>query len=276
MKREDFKWNAPNGLSLQGRFWKASEEPIATLIGVHGYSEYSLQYEPLVDFLLRKNFDILWFDLPGHGESAGRRSSISRFEDYHECLESFIQETKRMRRSENLKLFGHSLGGLVCIRFLETSQYSGLFSSVGLSSPLLGLPMSGFVFGIVKCLTHLLPNLTLPNEGSLGGDILTHDPERRKRRLADPLIKSQVTIHWVREFIRARRLAFSEIGKISRPLGIFQAGDDKVVSRVDSEKFFHLLNVQKKLRIYEGWYHELSNEIDRSIFFEELFQWYQR
>jgi alpha-beta hydrolase superfamily lysophospholipase len=136
--------------------------------------------------------------------------------------------------------------------------------------------MSSFMFGFVKCLAYLLPNLTLPNEGSLGGDILTHDPERRKHRLADPLIKSQVTTHWVREFIKARQLAFSEVGNISRPLGIFQAGDDKVVSRSDSEKFFDLLKVEKKLRIYEGWYHELSNEIDRAIFFKELFQWYQR
>ena len=276
MKRNDFKFQIPNGLNLQGRYWPAEKEVTATLVGIHGYSEYSLRYWPLVEFFTAQGFDIFWFDLPGHGESEGERSDIDRFSVYIESIEAFLKVIKPMRRTSDLKLFGHSLGGLICTRFLQASAMASEFSRVGLSSPLFGLSnYSKNALPFLKIITQLLPNFKMPGEGTLGADGLTHDKKIIQERLADPLIKPCVTINWVREFLKAREVAFREPEKIKVPTAFYLAGDDRVVSQSESSRFFDKLTCAKHLKTYEGWYHELSNEIEREIFFKDLLAWYQ-
>lgn len=277
MKREDFKFQIPNGLTLQGHAWRTEKNSIGTLVGVHGYSEYSLRYLRFAEFYLNEGYDVFWLDLPGHGESEGVRSDIDCFNTYVESLEAFLKVIETKLRNSDLKLFGHSLGGLVCIRFLQSSKLASKFSKVGLSSPLLGLPNhSRYTLPFLKMATYFLPNLTLSGDGAMGADILTHDKEIMQERLADPLIKPCVKIRWVKEFLKAREKAFCEADKIKVPMGFYLAGDDRVVSRTESERFFEFVKAPKLLKVYESWYHEISNEIEREIFFKNLLEWYQQ
>jgi lysophospholipase len=121
--------------------------------------------------------------------------------------------------------------------------------------------------------TSLLPNQTLPNEGELGAASLSSDTLIMENRLQDPLIKSQVTFHWLREFIKARKAAFCESDQIRLPMGIFQAGDERVVSRPETERFFQKLSTKKNLKIYEGLRHEIVNEVKREDVMSDILQW---
>src|SRR4051812_48110748 len=68
-------------LKLFGRHWKASGAK-GTILLVHGYSEHSGRYFHFAKFLVQHGFDVITFDLPGHGRSEGRRSDIENFQDY--------------------------------------------------------------------------------------------------------------------------------------------------------------------------------------------------
>lgn len=285
MNEQQFHFEGPIGLRLHGRSWTVSGAKTC-LIGVHGYSEHSACYRHLAEYFNELDCDVYWMDLPGHGLSEGRRSDISDFNHYVESFDRFFSLVEKTSAISPRLFFAHSLGALVGIRFLQTRSSRSL-QRVALSSPLLGLSSSAFHglgcilqnpvgLSLLQLITSILPNRTLPNERDLGGSVLTHDVEMQKRRAADPLIKSAVTIHWTREFLKARRRAFNEIDKLQLPIGIFQAGDERVVSREAAQKFYESLRSQeKKLVVYDGFFHEIVNEIGRERVLSDLGDWFQ-
>lgn len=272
MSRNDFYFES-SGYRLRGHSWLSHHPQAPVLVIVHGYTEYSLRYQPLVDFFLDQGFSCFAFDQPGHGESSGKRSSIQNFSSYIEILETFIKTISLSESGKNF-IFGHSLGGLVVTRFLETSLSAKLIHRAALSSPMFGLgDYSEKYLPLLRIFTGLIPDITLSNQ-AVGGEWLTHDRQRMTERLADPLIKSRVSTRWLHQCLKAISNVFDDANKVKHPLGIFQAGDEKITDRSRTEKFYQLIESDKILKIYDDWYHELSNEVHRQIFFQDLLAWY--
>jgi lysophospholipase len=225
--------------------------------------------------LVAHKIDSFWIDLPGHGRSEGRRADISRAEDYVHTIEALVRVAEREGAVTPMHLFGHSLGGLSCIRFLQTSALAQRMKSVCLSAPLLGLgryPSKSL--GLMEWALAWLPNFTLNNKSELGESCLTHSEEAVRRRKADPLINHLVTIRWVREFLRARKLAFQDSSKFQTPSLWLVAGEDLVVDSQETKRFIDLIGHPKKQMIeYPGMWHELLNEIHADKVRGEIIQW---
>jgi alpha-beta hydrolase superfamily lysophospholipase len=272
---DEFYFEGPKKLKLFGRQWKLSGVASkGTILGVHGYSEHSDRYAHFAHFLNENKYDVIWLDLPGHGLSEGRRSDIENFDDYVKSLELLVSEAEAKKCPKPFHLFAHSLGGLVAIRFAESSVYVQRISTLTLSSPLLGLPrFKNWQLPWLSFLLGLVPNLTLKNDTELAGNVLARDAEIMAARVADPLIKSQITIRWVREFLRARLFAFREVNNIRVPVGLFLAGVEKVVSRSESERFYSLVQSAKKLKIYEESLHEILNDTRRKEVMQDILKW---
>lgn len=270
----------PHQWQLYGKK-RTCESEKAFVVGVHGYSEHSGSYDHLAEFFLEHGVSSLFIDLPGHGRSSGQASNIDDFNDYLRSLSSLIAEA---RLPSSAILLGHSLGGLVSLRYIQSGDKRDLFRKLLLLSPLLGLAKNSFHrlgcfvqsdlgLGILEAVCRILPNIALPNKGAMENSVLTHDLEMAKKRSEDPLVREQVTVHWTREFLRARRQVFQGIDRIECPVAIFQAGDDRVVSRAQVERIAKLISNQlESLKIYEGLFHELVNETERAQVFEDILQ----
>ncbi|HET8710244.1 MAG TPA: alpha/beta hydrolase [Spongiibacteraceae bacterium] len=59
----------------------------------HGYFDHSGLFRHVIDYCLRRNLDVVIYDLPGHGLSTGERVSIASFSDYltvmKDCMKLF-------------------------------------------------------------------------------------------------------------------------------------------------------------------------------------------
>lgn len=268
-----FKFQGPRGWSLNARHWK-KPGALGTVVGVHGYSEHSGSYRHFAEFLHEKNLEVIWMDLPGHGLSDGERSNIDDFDDYVKGFAAFLREVRARACPEPFMVFAHSLGGLVVTRFLETSSESKGFLRGVLSSPLFGLSnYPAALLPVIRAISCLLPNWKWNNDAELSGPVLTHDLEMKAKREADSLIRPRVTIHFVREFLRARVQAFRDRDRIQIPLALFQAGEDKVTDRKEALRFFSGLKIENQIKVYDGLYHELVNEIDRARVMEDMWAW---
>lgn len=271
--REEFKFNGPNSWRLHGRLWQ-SPGSRRSLVGVHGYSEHSGAYSHFAEFLTQHGFDVIWLDLPGHGKSDGRRNNIDDFTDYLESLEGLLLQASRRRLPQPFYLFGHSLGGLVSTRFIQTSPFASEFEGLLLCAPFYGIyNFSGLKNLLVRPLVRLLPNLTLPNESNLGISVLTHDLEMQKKREADPLIKPCVTTHWVREVYRAQAEVFNHMDQIQLPVGIFQGEDELVVDIERVKDFYQKISGPKFFKSYPNFRHEILNEIHRQTVMNDMMAW---
>lgn len=116
-----------------------------TALLMHGYYDHVGIYGSLIDFCLQQGWNVLTFDLPGHGLSSGERASISDFKEYDDVFCAALVQVKELQQlaSEQelpLHVFGQSTGGAIIVNYLLTrqmQQQDSPFTSINLLAPLI-------------------------------------------------------------------------------------------------------------------------------------------
>ncbi len=83
-----------HGYRLWTQIWAPAYDRPAqgTAFVVHGYFDHLGLYTHLLKTLLKANWRVVLWDLPGHGLSSGPRASINDFSDYVGCLRELQQQ----------------------------------------------------------------------------------------------------------------------------------------------------------------------------------------
>lgn len=87
---------ASGAFSLWCQVW-APPAPVGTVFVVHGYFDHLGLYRHLLAMLLARGWQVVLWDLPGHGLSSGERAAIDDFATYGDCLHD-IQAVLSERR----------------------------------------------------------------------------------------------------------------------------------------------------------------------------------
>lgn len=233
------------------------------LILTHGLAEHSECYHPLAKALADDGWLVYAWDMRGHGRSEGKRGYVRSISDYIEDLARFHTLVSSRHRDTNLVLFGHSLGGLITLRFVQRDHPAGI-SALALSSPCVGLSVA--VPKMKERLAHLAvkwaPKLTLYNE--IKYEDLTHDEEMLKSYRADTLRHDKISPGLFLSMIENFPLVLQEAEVITQPVLMQLAGDDRIVSLQASRDLFeHLPNKKNQLLVYPESFHEVFNDLDR-------------
>lgn len=154
--------------SIYSREWR-TEKSKATIIILHGYSEYSGRYDIIGNYFFEKGYNVFMPDLPGHGRSSGMkgrpRTYIDKIKTYCDTIDEYITIIKEDMKQRNISsqpffFYGHSMGGLI------TSILAGYHTDITgfiLSSPglILNLPFVYTFWYFWFILLFFLPNLVL-------------------------------------------------------------------------------------------------------------------
>lgn len=254
-------------------FWyNLIDKPNNTLLLVHGFGEYSERYTKLFEILNKEGISTFAFDLRGHGKSEGIRSYISKFEDYIADLTIILDIVKEISKVDQISLLGHSMGGLIASYY--ANRYQNNIRTLVLSSPFFGLSMEvPFIKKIAgNIASALVPSFSMP--AGIKGEFCTHDEEIAKSYDNDPLINKYATARWFTEITKAQKDIEEVAQKIEIPVAILSAGDDKLVSLEAEKRFFENLKSKDKYqKIFEGFYHEIFNEVKKEEAISELINW---
>src|ERR1700730_11544374 len=79
-----------DGVELAFYHWPAPPTPRATVALVHGLAEHSGRYEALARRLNAAGIELVAVDLRGHGYSPGRRTWVTRFDEYLSDAEALL------------------------------------------------------------------------------------------------------------------------------------------------------------------------------------------
>lgn len=270
-KTESF-FDARDGVRLFFRRIDAAS-PRGLVAIVHGFAEHSGRYLDLAHRLNEANFSVAAFDYRGHGQSGGRRAHIDSFEEYLNDTRSFLDQCRGLGFARPV-LLGHSLGGLIAARLAE-SEGEGLAALV-LSSPFLGLAMKvpAVKRAVGNWVSRWLPTLSMST--GLDPAWLSHDREVVERYAADPLVSRVCSARWFTETVAAQKQTQAEAGRLSLPLLIQAAGDDRLSDLAETRAFFeHCGSADKTLRVYDGLFHEIYNEVERPRVVADLSAWLQ-
>jgi alpha-beta hydrolase superfamily lysophospholipase len=249
----------------------------ATLVLTHGMGEHSESYVNSADSLARLGWTIWAWDLPGHGRSEGKRGHVDHFTDYSNDLSQFLLHLqKNSQLNQPFALLGHSMGGLITLKYLLDETRNGASDdpkpkACVLSSPLLdvALKVPAAKEFASKVLFHVWPSLTLGNEIQYSD--LTRDPDWLKTYEKDPLRHDKISPALYEGMTETMKDVGEHADQIKLPVGVFAAGHDKIVSLAATRRMFEKLgSAQKELIVYQESYHEIFNDLDRESVFRDL------
>lgn len=258
------------GERLFSMWWPASQ-PRGTLVWVHGYAEHSGRYEKVVQFLLEKGWNSLLWDLRGHGRSTGKRGFVTEVEEYLYDLTAVWTHWKS-RVKAPVVLFGHSLGGLLALRYRQL--YSEIWEPTAtlISAPLiqLRLEVPAWKRSLGQVAARLFPTLTLPS--GLEPAQLTHDPEEARAYAQDPLVFKTVTAGWFAAVERAQIALWRDLPRLVRGKYLFLLPEaDPICDTSTARKFYEQLPApEKQLRLYPDSYHEPLHETCRTQVYQDI------
>ena len=272
MSIEEGYFESRDGKRLFYRFQRGTgpEKPVFIL---HGHGEHSGRYLKFFSRLAGHEYPVAAFDLRGCGRSDGPPVYVSSFQDYLNDLTDYRRflEAKGWVRGP-LQLLGHSLGGLIAVFWAR--QNPAEVSKLVLSSPLFGLPLSGFLRALTHALNAVMPHYVIYNP--VKPPFLTHDPEEVRKYKTDPLIRRRITVRLAHEMLKCISLLRQEALTFPFPVYVLMAGDDYVVDPEATKRLFHRLQApRKELKVFEGLYHEIFNEKEQDKVFE-IFRAYLR
>ena len=268
MNESTFK-NA-DGLNIFTRSWKAEGTPRAVIVLVHGFNAHSGYMIWAAQQFAAHGLAVHALDLRGRGRSEGERFFIEEFSDYTDDVDQLVEIARSANPGLPLYMLGHSAGGVIASSYVFEHQdtIAGLVcESFALD---VGVPDAAAL--LIKGLAHLAPHLhvyTLKNE------IFSRDPAVVAAMNADPLIaKESQPAETSAELIRAAERLKANMPKYRVPILIIHGTDDKATRYQGSQYFYdHAGSKDKTLKLYEGHYHDLLNDVGKEDVMADIQDW---
>jgi acylglycerol lipase len=236
------------------------------LIVTHGLGEHLERHDYLLN-LFSANFNIAIYDVRGHGKSGGRRAWVKDFNHFIQDLDSVIHFLKKDFSMTSYILFGHSMGGLITAQYLQNLATKEFYpDKVFLSSPAVAGPgILGHTFSMAPefMFSSLVKFPSLPLQGILDLKRLSHDVRVYESYIKDDLNQLKIHSKLFFEILKTSREVFSRPLRSECPLFVSIGSEDGLVHPKLLIKYFTKIEKSAQLKIFEGGYHELHNEIEK-------------
>jgi len=258
------------GLNIFFRSWRPSESPGAVVIIIPGFNSHSGYYEWVATQLTPDGLAVYAIDLRGRGKSDGERFYVQNFEDYVADVASFVSIVKEKEKGLPVFMLGHSAGGVVACNYALDHQRE----LVGLicESFAYQVPAPDFALAVLKGLSHIAPHahvLKLHNE-DFSRDSAIVDLMNNDSLIAHETQPTQTVAAMVRADERLKK----EFPKITLPLLILHGTKDKATKPSGSQYFFETAGSKDKtLKLYEGSFHDLLNDLDKQLVIFDILAW---
>ncbi len=256
-------------------FWQryTPKDARATVLVLHGGGDHCGRYPALTDALVRAGLQVALVDLRGHGQSDGRRFHVDAFQDNVADLDAFVAKLSQDGVArDRLFVLGHSHGALVAAisgltrgRHVTGFVFSSPFFRLASPPPLLKLLAA-------KTVGRLLPWMAVPTGFEMSD--LTTDEELQRWTERDPLYGRKTTPGWFDAAMGAQREVLRRAPDFRAPFLVLAAGDDRLADPAAARAFVDAAgSTDKRMVVYDGFRHEIFNEVRRSEPIGEAVAW---
>lgn len=249
---------------------------------LHGMGEHLGRYAEFAERLNKAGYNAHLMDWRGHGCSEGLSGHVEKFSQFFKDIESWIQFLEGQGLLDPIRpkfLFGHSMGGLIALDFAfhHRDAFVHSLDGIALSSPAVGvlnpIVLLKPVFDLA--LPGMLKQLHFPN--GIKPEQLSHDKEILKEYANDPLVHNKVTIGLVREMLAAIDRVRRNKSALPFPALVLYGDQDSIVDPEALQKFAkNLQAVDKEVKEFRGFFHEVFNEKKRAQAYEIFLDWLNR
>lgn len=292
---EQIEYKTKFGDSLKGN-QRIVKDPKAIIVIVTGMAEHSERYDDFSNFLNANGYSVYCLDHYGQGKNGELGNPC---DDYFfkmmEVLNDFISE-KKAEIGKEVYMFSHSMGSFVAQAYIE--KYSSNISKVVLCGTNGRNPLVKIGLLLAKIMVHkgnrnkkakFLHNLSVgayekvvKNEKSHNAWI-SYNEDNVKCYDEDPLSGYRCTNGFYLNFLKglASIQKSKNVDAISNSIKVLITGgeDDPVGNNSKGlSKLFKLYkkhNVNVSLKIYRNMRHEILNETDHQIVYDDLLKFFE-
>jgi alpha-beta hydrolase superfamily lysophospholipase len=265
------------------QYWQ-QKNPSAILVIAHGFGEHSDRYIEMAKHYTDFGMSVYALDHRGHGKSEGDRWNVEKFDYFLDDLHYYIENVVKQIEDKNKSLFllGHSMGGEIAAKYALV--YPEDFNYMILSSPSVGTYLAGIelpqfattLTGALGPLTDIgfIANAFMPGT-QIPAEYLSHDKSVVDAYVNDPLvchepIKMRMSVELSSNMSYIQRNA----KKTTTPILVMYGTEDRVVPPDSIIDYYNKLTIKDKtLKGFEGFYHEIFNEIEKDKVYEFTDDW---
>ena len=267
------QFKAGQGVELYQQWWMPPGSARGVVVLCHGIAEHSGRYDHVARFLCMRGYRVGSFDLRNHGRSGDHSIFVNAFDDYLSDLDVFVSNARQTDPGKPFFLLGHSMGGTIAALYAITRKPDFLAGMV-LSAPAVKLgddisPLLIKVSGILSRLTPHLKTITLSAAS------ISHDAEVLVRYNEDPLnYRGGIPARTGAELNGAVQRIQADMDTIILPVLIVHGSQDKLADINGSRALYQRIrSTDKTFKTYEGYYHEVMNEIGKEVVLNDIVDW---
>jgi alpha-beta hydrolase superfamily lysophospholipase len=268
--KTELTFEGVGGLKIAATSWRPERPVRGVMILVHGFNSHSGYMTWPAEQFAESGFAAYAHDHRGRGRSQGERFYVEKFSDWLADLHKMVE----IARSENpgvpVYMLGHSVGGVIAASYVFRHQ-----------NEVAGLICESFAFDVglphliqlaFQGASHLVPHLPLY---SLKNEIFSRDPAVVAAMNNDPLIEHEKQpVETASEVLKAAARLGENMPNFKVPVFIIHGTDDKATRPEGSQYFYdNVGSADKTLKLYEGGYHDLLNDIDKEIVMADILAW---
>ena len=250
---------AADGTRLALRRWpkESTQRSSGTVLIVHGLGEHCGRYAPVAARLNSWAWDVVSYDLRGHGLSDGPRGGLRTADDHFTDLAIVVDQTRTI--GSPLVVLGHSMGGAIAARFVAERRRP--VDALVMTSPALDPGLSAFQRLQLAIGHALVPDLALGN--GLDPNFIAHDAAVVRAYREDPLVHNRVTARLGRCIVTSGTAVIAAAPRWQVPTLLLYAGADRLVSPRGSDAFAAAAPKEPSVvqaERFDALYHEILNE----------------
>lgn len=144
-----------DGIELQ-YYYYLCENPVGTIVIVHGFTEFAMKYEEIAHYFLEAGYNVFTYDQRSHGYSGSgiddhRYNHVEDFHEYGRDLNEYMEQIVRPNCGDTeITIYCHSMGGAVSLLYFHDFK-PGFIKKAIFSSPMVKPRMAhNFPFWLVR------------------------------------------------------------------------------------------------------------------------------
>jgi acylglycerol lipase len=268
MTHKEFNFNIYK-TDFYGQIWEAKNTK-AVIVLVHGMGEHSGRYKHVAKKLTENDYSVVAFDHFGHGKTSGKRGHNPNFNAVLESITETVEVAKKHYPNTPIFLYGHSMGGNAVVNYVlkKTHDLKGIIAT----SPFLKLAFvpPKIKLAVGKLLQKIAPSITMGNE--LDANDISREKIEVDKYINDPLIHGKISPNFSLTFIETGEWAIANASKLQTPMFLLHGTGDKIIDYKGTQEFANKSD-KATLRLYEGGYHELQNDLCKEEMMQDVVNW---
>lgn len=236
------------------------ETRTAPIVLIHGLGEHLGRYDSWAAEWSAAGYNVLGFDLRGHGLSPGKRGDTRRLDDHVQDILTFLDGVhERLNRphATTIPVIAHSMGGLLALRAAQ--QRAGDFLKLCLLAPYFRPAFQPQAWRLMtaRMLSRWWPGLTL-NVG-LRWEQLARDLAVQEAIQQDPLSHQRLSVRLALELLATGETLLASAETLDPTCCILHGDADTVNCHAASQDFAQRQSHTSFHTIPDG-YHQIHND----------------